>query len=845
MSDDETIDSQPEQLPDTSNTDEPIAADESANETEPVGTNEAIDADESINDDATIHEEEEESDQEILIPAPPPARADEVLPTVIHILPVASRPFFPGQGVPLLMGVAAWGTTIREAENSSHKILGLILTHAETAEESTATDLYKIGTACRIHRVQQNGERLQVLVECLQRFRIRSLITDSIPFSARVRYLTEASESSDPDLKPYSMAVINTIKELLPLNPLYVEELRLFLDRLGPDDPSHLADFAAALTTSTKEQLQEILETAALLPRMEKVLELLHNELELARAQQKIRQTVEDRMQKQQREFFLREQLKVIQKELGIAKDDRTAELDKFKERLEKLKLSEVAQKRVDEEMEKLAMLETGSPEYAVTRNYLDWITLLPWGLHSQDQLELKHAREVLDRDHYGLEDVKKRILEFIAVGIMKGAIAGSIMLLVGPPGVGKTSVGRSIADALGRKFFRFSVGGIRDEAEIKGHRRTYIGAMPGKLIQAMKEVETENPVLMLDEIDKIGASYHGDPASALLEVLDPEQNVEFLDHYLDLRFDLSKVLFVCTANQTDSIPAPLLDRMEVIKLAGYIAAEKREIAKQYLLPRQIERGGLGAQDVQMDMATLDTIIDGYARDAGVRRLEKQLGKIVRKAVVRILEGTQRPVLIKPDDLVTLLGTPVFRDERSFGGAGVVTGLAWTAQGGATLSIEAIRSHKFARGFKLTGQLGDVMKESAEIAYSYVLGHADELQAKPKFFREAFIHLHVPAGATPKDGPSAGITMAAALLSLALNKPARHMAMTGELTLTGEVFPIGGVREKLIAARRAGIREIILPEENRGEYNEVPDHVREGLKIHFVKQFTEVAELLF
>lgn len=799
-------------------------------------------ADDEIDDELNIKDLSQET---LAAATPPPTRADEVLPTVIHILPVASRPFFPGQGVPLLMSIAAWNNTIRDADNSSHKILGLVLTHAETAEESNISDLYKVGTACRIHRVQQNGERLQVLVECLQRFRIRSMIKNVAPFSARVRYLIETVESTNPELKPYSMAVINTIKELLPLNPLYVEELRLFIDRLGPDDPSHLADFAAALTTSTKEQLQEILETADLLPRMEKVLDLLHNELELARAQQKIRQSVEDRMQKQQREFFLREQLKAIQKELGIAKDDRTAELDRFKERLEKLKLSEVAQKRVNEEMEKLAMLETGSPEYAVTRNYLDWITLLPWGVYSQDQLDLQHARGILNRDHYGLEDVKKRILEFLAVGIMKGAIAGSIILLVGPPGVGKTSVGRSIADALGRKFFRFSVGGIRDEAEIKGHRRTYIGAMPGKLIQAMKEVETENPVLMLDEIDKIGTNYHGDPASALLEVLDPEQNVEFLDHYLDLRFDLSKVLFVCTANQTDSIPAPLLDRMEVIKLAGYIAAEKREIAKQYLLPRQIDKGGLGAQDVLMDVAILDSIIDGYARDAGVRRLEKQLGKIVRKTVVRILEGLERPVLIKQEDLVTYLGTPVFRDERSFSGAGVVTGLAWTAQGGATLSIEAIRSHNFTRGFKLTGQLGDVMKESAEIAYSYILGHVEQFHADADFFKKAFVHLHVPAGATPKDGPSAGITMASALLSLALNKPVHHIAMTGELTLTGEVFPIGGVREKLIAARRAGVQEIILPEENRGEYNEVPEHVREGLTIHFVRQFTDVVKLLF
>jgi ATP-dependent Lon protease len=550
-------------------------------------------------------------------------------------------------------------------------------------------------------------------------------------------------------------------------------------------------------------------------------------------------------MHRQQREFFLREQLKAIQKELGIAKDDRTAEVDKFKERLKKLTLTEEAQKRVDEEMDKLAMLETGSPEYAVTRNYLDWITLLPWGQHSKDKLDLKRARRVLDRDHYGLDDVKQRILEFLAVGIHKGEIAGSIILLVGPPGVGKTSIGRSIADALGRRFYRFSVGGIRDEAEIKGHRRTYIGAMPGKFLQAMKDAGTANPVIMLDEIDKIGASYHGDPASALLEVLDPEQNVDFLDHYLDLRFDLSKVLFVSTANQTDSIPGPLLDRMEVIQLPGYIAAEKLAIAKKYLLPRQIKRAGLEKSAVKVDTKTLRALIEGYARDAGVRRLEKQLGKIVRKVAVKLLEGAQTPISVGTDELKGYLGSPVFRDERKLSGPGVVTGLAWTAMGGATLSIEAVRTHEFSRGFKLTGQLGDVMKESAEIAYGYVVSHAAEFGADPTFFEKAFIHLHVPAGATPKDGPSAGITMASALLSLALSKPVRRIAMTGELTLTGEVFPIGGVREKLIAARRAGIKEILLPEDNRGEFDEVPEHVRKGLTVHFVSRFEDVAALLF
>lgn len=775
----------------------------------------------------------------------PIAKIGQVLPAIIAILPVASRPFFPGQAVPLLMDAASWLETIRGVADSDHKILGVLLVRNQRAEEAQTADFYGIGTACRVHRVQQQDDKLQVLVECLRRFQVEQWLSTKVPLSARVHYFPETSLRPENEIKAYAMAVINTIKELLPLNPLYVEELRMFLDRFGPDDPSHLADFAASLTTSTKEELQAVLELPDLLPRMEKVLVLLHQELELAKAQMEIRREVEKRMESQQRQFFLREQLKAIQKELGMAKDDATAEIDKFKDRFARLKLTPEAQKRVEEEMDKFALLETGSPEYALTRNYLDWISLLPWGLHSKDHLDLKRARKVLDQDHYGLEDVKKRILEFLAVGFMKGEVSGSIILLVGPPGVGKTSIAKSIAGAMGRSLYRFSVGGIRDEAEIKGHRRTYIGAMPGKFIQAMKEAGSQNPVIVLDEIDKIGASYQGDPASALLEVLDPEQNVDFLDHYLDLRFDLSKVLFVCTANQLDSIPGPLLDRMEVIQLSGYIAEEKLEIAKRYLLPRQIERAGLKPRTLRISEKVLRVIIDGYARESGVRRLEKQLGKIVRKAVVNILEGTSQPITVGVKDVSTYLGQPVFLDERNLKGVGVVTGLAWTAMGGATLSIEASRIHEFGRGFKLTGQLGDVMKESAEIAYDYTLAHAQELGIDPQFFEKAFIHLHVPAGATPKDGPSAGITMASALVSLARNLPVRPIAMTGELTLTGQVFPIGGVREKVIAARRAGISELILPEDNSRDFAEVPDYIRQGIRIHFARQFADVAALLF
>ncbi len=773
------------------------------------------------------------------------ARPGEVMPQIIHLLPVTSRPFFPGQAVPLLMDAKHWTPTLRAVEEAGHGLLGIVLAKSGSAEEAKPEEFYRIGCVCRVHRVQQVDQNLHVMVECLQRIRIEKVVDRKSPFTAQVHYFQDPSGARKEEIKAYSMAVINTIKELLPLNPLYGEELKMFLDRMGPEDPSHLADFAASLTTANKTQLQDILEAVDLLLRMEKVLALLNSELELARAQTEIRKSVEDRMETQQREFFLREQLKVIQKELGIEKDDRTAELEKFRERLETLTLPEQAQKRVDEEMDKLAILETGSPEYALTRNYIDWITLLPWGRHSDDLLDLEVARKSLDKDHYGLDDVKKRILEFLAVGIMRGEVSGSIILLVGPPGVGKTSIGKSIADALGRRFYRFSVGGMRDEAEIKGHRRTYIGAMPGKFIQSMKEAGTENPVIMLDEIDKIGASFHGDPASALLEALDPEQNSDFLDHYLDLRFDLSKTLFVCTANQLDSIPAPLLDRMEVISLPGYIAQEKLQIARRYLLPRQLKRAGLKRNDVKIHAKTLKAIIEGYARDAGVRRLEKQISKLIRKAVVRILDGEQKPIVIEEADLKEQLGSPLFRDERNLGGPGVVTGLAWTSMGGATLSIEAAKTHGFSRGFKLTGQLGDVMRESAEIAYGYVVGNAQAFGADPKFFEESFIHLHVPAGATPKDGPSAGITMASALLSLALNKPVRPIAMTGELTLTGQVFPVGGIKEKMIAARRAGIKELILPEENRGEYEEVPDNIRKGIRVHFADNFEDVVPLLF
>jgi len=771
----------------------------------------------------------------------------EALPGIINVLPQPLRPFFPGQAIPLVMDADTWLPTLQAVRAREQDVIGLIATRTNSNEDATqARDLYDMGTVCRIHRVHREGAQLQVLLEGLQRFSVRKWISTQPPLSANVRYYPLRHDQQTEEQKAYAVAIINTIKELLPLNPLFGEELRVFLERSDINQPSLLADFAASMTSASKEDLQEVLETISLQRRMEQVVELLHRELQIAKAQMEIRQHVEQEIQGHQREAVLRQQLKYIQQELGIAKDDKTAELDEFKGRLEQLELPESAQKRVDEELQKLALLEVGSPEYGVTRAYLDWLTSLPWGIYSQDTQDLQAANKILNAHHEGLEDVKARILEFLALGIMKGDVAGSIICFVGPPGVGKTSLGRAIAEALDRKFYRFSVGGMRDEAEIKGHRRTYIGALPGKLMQALKDTAVANPVIMLDEIDKIGTSYQGDPASALLEVLDPEQNGNFHDHYMDVDFDLSKVLFICTANQLDTIPGPLLDRMEIIHLSGYLDREKQAIARKHLLPRQLKRAGLKRGEVKIDAPALRTIVEGYSRESGVRRLDKALASIVRKAVVRILNGAERPIQIGRDDVVEFLGKPLYEKEALQKGVGVVTGLAWTALGGATLPVEATRIHNRSAGIRITGQLGDVMQESANIAYSYVRANASDLGIADDYFDDAYVHLHVPAGATPKDGPSAGVTMASALVSLATGKRVKAgCAMTGELTLTGKVYPVGGIREKLLAAKRQHLKQIILPAANQRDYDEVPEHIRRGIQVHFADSFNDVVGFAF
>jgi len=773
--------------------------------------------------------------------------ADQQLPQQVYLLPVHNRPFFPAQIMPIMVPTDPWEETLKRVGNTSHRMLALFMVDDELDTDTPLPpeQLPRTGCLVKIHQAKKNDDHIQFIAEGISRVQLRNLVRTTPPYLIDSRY-PQPQEDNDNEVKAYAMALINAIKELLPTNPLYSEELKQYLNRFSPNEPSHLADFAAFLTTAGGEALQAVLDEVELLPRMEKVLALLKKELDVARLHGEISKEVNRKISQREREFFLRQQLKVIQQELGIAKDDKTADIDQFRARLKGKTLNEEAQQRIDDELQKLSVLEQGSPEYAVTRNYLDWATQLPWGVHGKDKLKLDDARKVLDRHHSGLDDVKQRILEFLAVGAFKGDISGAIMLLVGPPGVGKTSIGKSIAESLGRPFYRFSVGGMRDEAEIKGHRRTYIGAMPGKFVQALKDTKVMNPVIMLDEIDKMGASYQGDPASALLETLDPEQNANFLDHYLDLRLDLSKCLFICTANTLDSIPGPLLDRMDIIRLSGYLADEKVAIAKKHLLPRQLEKAGVKRDQLRLTGAAIKQIIEGYAREAGVRNLEKQLAKIVRKAVVKLLDKPQQTVRITPKELPEYLGQPLFRDEQSLSGTGIITGLAWTSMGGATLPVEANVIHQQSRGLKLTGQLGEVMRESAEIAYSYISSELARFGAPAEFYDKALVHLHVPEGATPKDGPSAGVTMASALLSLALGKvPKKGLAMTGELTLTGRVLPVGGIREKVIAAKRQKIHELILPQANRGDYEELPEYVRDGMTIHFARQFKDVAKVLF
>ena len=775
--------------------------------------------------------------------------AEDFRPERMTIIPISQRPIFPGMMIPLILTGDIMIDSAQEIMDSPSKIGGVVLIKNQHDGMARSEDLYNVGVSIKIIKITPVDERtVQVMLNAIGRFTLKSVAQSEPIIRWNVENYYEGEFKPTDEMKAYSMAIISSVKDLIKTNSLFQEELKLFLNRFSVEDPGKLSDFVASMTQAESGEIQDILETFDVRQRVKKVLILLKKEIELNKLQKKITQQIEEKISKQQKEFFLKEQLKEIKKELGLEKDEKTTEIDKFQEKIEKLKLTKEAADKIDEEMNKLRLLEPHSAEYGVSRNYLDWLTSLPWGIYSEDNYDIKKARTILDRDHYGLDDIKDRIIEFIATGKMKGNIAGSIICFIGPPGVGKTSIGKSVAEALNRKFFRFSLGGMRDEAEIKGHRRTYIGAMPGKIIQSLKTVGVANPVIMLDEIDKIGASFQGDPASALLEVLDSEQNNNFLDHYMDVRFDLSNILFIATANTMDTIPAPLFDRMEIMQLSGYVLEEKLQIAKKYLVNKQLAEHGLKKNMAKFDNDALKKMIDGYAREAGVRSLENNIKKVMRKVAKRFAEGNTEPVSVTADNLEEFLGKPRFTDESLYDKsiAGVVMGLAWTSMGGTTLYVESTAIKSKVKGFKQTGQLKDVMRESSEIAYTYIQARADDYGIEKDFFENHFIHLHVPAGATPKDGPSAGITMATSLYSLAKNKPIKkNIAMTGELTVTGKVLPIGGVKEKTIAAKKAKVKTIIYPYENKKDFDELPEYIRKGLDAHFVNYYDEVLEIVY
>ncbi len=728
----------------------------------------------------------------------------------------------------------------------SDGFLGLVLVKDPDQEDPDSSDLYKTGTIARIiKKINLPDGGINVIITTLKRFTIKKYVQKQKPLVAIVTYPEEILEETI-EVKALTRFLLTEMKAISENNPLFSEEMRL--NMVNIDHPGKIADFVTGILNIDRKDQQKILETFDIKLRMEHVLVFIKKEQELLKIQKKIQSQINDKIEHSQREYFLKEQLRLIKQELGIAVDTKSEEYNRFVEAMKKLSLTGEVKDQVERELEKFSLMDPNGSEYHVTRNYLETIFSLPWKDADPVKIDLIKARRILDADHYGLEDVKERILEYLAVMSRSGSTRGSILCLVGPPGVGKTSIGKSIARALKKEFFRFSVGGMRDEAEIKGHRRTYVGAMPGKIIQGLKIVKSPNPVFMIDEIDKLGQSYQGDPSSALLEVLDPEQNSAFRDHYLDLPFDISRIMFITTANTIDSIPAPLLDRMEVIRLSGYIAQEKISIAKKYLIPKSAKKHGLAANEVVFEKSALLSIAEDYAREAGVRNYEKFLDKIHRKITKKLVEGNvSTPINIESSDLEAYLGMPLWRGDEQIDNkqAGIVTGLAWTNYGGDTLSIEAI-AIPGKEGFTLTGQLGSVMQESAGIALSYVKSIAPSWGVSPDFFTQHGIHLHIPAGATPKDGPSAGITMASCLLSLITNKRIdTKTAMTGELSLAGRVLAIGGLKEKTIAARRAGIKDIIIPKANERDLTEIPDIIKKDIRFHACTSIDQVFALIF
>ena len=772
-------------------------------------------------------------------------RQDQPVPGALPVLPLQEMVPFPDTLTPLAVGRPRSMRLVNEVL-SGERMLAMVASKNPEAEEPRPDELYDVGVAGVVARMLKVPDgTIRILVQGTERVRLTDYVAEEPYLIARIEPVPDVVEPS-PELEALTHNVQRTFAEIIEQIPYLPEELQLAVANL--DDPSALAHLIAGALRISTEEKQELLEQVDVGKRLRRLSEILARELEVVQLGTKIQSQVQSEIDKGQREFYLREQLKAIQQELGEG-DEQQAEINELRERIEQANLPEAARKQADRELGRLERLPPAAAEYGVIRTYLEWLVELPWDKATEDNLDLPHAREVLDADHYDLERVKDRILEYLAVrqlqemrdtssasvpGVSRSA-KGPILCFVGPPGVGKTSLGRSISRALGREFERISVGGVRDEAEIRGHRRTYVGALPGVIIRALRDAATRNPVFMIDEIDKMGADFRGDPASAMLEVLDPAQNQSFRDHYLDLEFDLSDVLFIATANTLDTVPIPLQDRMEVIQLAGYTADEKLHIAKRYLVPRQIARNGLSRSQISFSDAALKAIIDEYTREAGVRNLEREIGSVCRKVARQIAEGEVKgKVTISAKRARELLGKRRFFAEqrRRTKLPGVATGLAWTPVGGEVLFVEATAMPGDGK-LTITGQIGDVMRESAQAALSWVRGHLDKLPSEvtEDWFATHDIHIHVPAGAVPKDGPSAGVAMAVALVSLVTVKPvASDVAMTGEVTLTGQVLPIGGLKEKALAAERAGIKRVLVPARNEGDVAEIPERQREGLE---------------
>lgn len=872
---------------------------------------------------AVVEESESESKSAIVPTAI--KKPDDYL--TVLALPLPHRPLFPGFYMPIYVKDPKLLAALVESRKRQAPYAGAFLVKDDPEAKGSDAEkniydlkgkellnrLHEVGTLAQITSI--TGD--QVVLIGHRRLRITEMVSED-PLTVQVDHLKDSPYNKDDDvIKATSFEVITTLKDVLKTSSLWRDHVQTYNQHIGDFNYPRLADFSAAISGSNKLQCQQVLEELDVYKRLRLSLELLKKEMEIHRIQETIAKAIEEKISTEQRRYLLNEQYKAIKKELGLETDDKTALTDKFRDRIDpnKEKIPAHVLQVIEEELKKLQLLEASSSEFNVTRNYLDWLTALPWGNYSDENFDVLRAQQILDEDHYGLSDVKERILEFIAVGKLRGTSQGKIICLSGPPGVGKTSIGRSIARALNRQFYRFSVGGLSDVAEIKGHRRTYIGAMPGKMVQCLKSVGTANPLVLIDEIDKLGRGHAGDPASAMLELLDPEQNANFLDHYLDVPIDLSKVLFVCTANVIETIPGPLLDRMEIIPIAGYITDEKMHIARDYLEKSTRDACGVKLEQVEVTDAALLSLIENYCREAGVRNLQKQIEKIYRKIALHLVrQGAQNEpsVLVSesteesgetkesndepssdtteeaeivettvsathtqnPDDqasdskdneatnvtidkvfvdeknLADYVGKPVFHAERMYDQTplGVVMGLAWTAMGGSTLYIETTRVEQGeGKGaLHLTGQLGDVMKESAQIAHTVARAILADKDPENLFFANSKVHLHVPAGATPKDGPSAGCTMITSFLSLAMNKHVKKdLAMTGEVSLTGRVLPIGGVKEKTIAARRSGVKTIIFPLANKRDFDELAPNVKEGLDVHFVDDYNQIFDLAF